>query len=782
MSEYFITHVEPKNLLKGREALFFLREIKEDGSRKSHLVELEIPHHIHTPYLSNKEVIDLSTEMEKEKEFDHLRLIRKTYSRSKGFLIAEGSKEDKLILPEQFICKKKSNEFRDPLDLNSPSRLLRWWYPPMMKVTSPNAIPDNPLHLGKRKFVSIEDIVNDSYAVIDIEVENWQIGKDHIFMVVYASPSQRIIYHDLPFPYFKHNNFKLVQFNSQKDLGQKLSETLHQDDPLWIYGHNIMNFDQMRIRDLTKAYNPSSNKHYPITKASQGLGRVLTKGRWTLDTYTYNFHHRNIRADNKLETVSDIKKSIDYQMQAELVVKARNGDHSAFRMLVEYCIEDGLYSEVEGQKLKQLITEKALHFRCSPDRICATSKLIVADEAWQRRYYMIKGNFRDSWKRERREELFSLDKFKLDLLNDGYKKGFFPKTNVLYLTPFLAGCKDLIEKRSPELLDRIKGSKDTIEKFDLMQTLNAEFSYVIEEAMKIYNLKNDSSNFFSKKQERAFYSLLQSLGLPQMKPIDFYRNIEKAITNTNHALDRYNIINRGPHFYFIEGNPNFERLERTLHGCYLGQGPAISLGKNKIVANPFEEDNLKRFIYQGLRVGHGMKTHFEKRVMWTVLEKIFAGEDLSNVKNYLNSEIKQFSEGKKNRESYFLKRKRRTYNKRLLNEVLRDLVGQEIHASYKNIYARINDRFSDETKKELQEIVDRCRDNYSYPFIIDLMDGIENPFPPKINLVYALDGPKDPLPEKAVFELDYQRYGQKAKEFLKEIYEILEPEQLELGL
>ena len=80
-----------------------------------------------------------------------------------------------------------------------------------------------------------------------------------------------------------------------------------------IYGHNIMGFDQIKLREITKAYHPATNETHPITKASMGLGKVISRGRFTLDTYRYMFNYRNIFSTNKLESLVDLDKSINYE-------------------------------------------------------------------------------------------------------------------------------------------------------------------------------------------------------------------------------------------------------------------------------------------------------------------------------------------------------------------------------------------------------------------------------------------------------------------------------------
>ncbi len=294
MSPYFITHTEPVHPQKGKEVLFFLRDAQ---NHKTKVIVKEIPHYFYTKAMPHAEAQMVLQEVQKLSTMAGITLELKRYNASKSFLRAVGSKEDRLRLPAPFLCQSESTDAQDPVGLNSPSGLLRKLYPPGMIINDPQAIPD-PEQIHSRKYVSLDEMVTDTHAVIDIEVEGWEHGQDKIFMVVYLSPHHKILFHDLPFPDQKYTESQLIHFTTQRELGAQLTTIVQQEDPLWIYGHNIMNYDQLQLRDLTQAYFPAANKYYPVVKSAQGLGRVLTKGRWTIDTYAYKFNYEKIHASN----------------------------------------------------------------------------------------------------------------------------------------------------------------------------------------------------------------------------------------------------------------------------------------------------------------------------------------------------------------------------------------------------------------------------------------------------------------------------------------------------
>ncbi|MEK6845549.1 MAG: hypothetical protein AABY26_02215, partial [Nanoarchaeota archaeon] len=454
MSLFFLTHVEPYHPLKGKEARFFVREQDlEKKVSRSHVVIQETPHYFLTTNLFPEDVSPFLMQLLNDEEIRNssLHFELKEYNRNRQFIRAEGSKEEQRILPPPFRCRGTEGEKQDPCGLNSPSKLLQWFYPPGMCLNSLKDIPlplETAAYRKKYGYIGLEQLLTNNYAVLDIETEGWEQGKDSIFMVVYVSPQRKIILHNFNFPELseqEQDGFSLIQFGTQLELGEKLPALLHEEDPLWLFGHNIMKFDQIKLRDITKAYAPAVNRYHPIYKSVQGLGRVLTKGRFTLDSYLYHSNHRNYHADNKLETVSeDFEKSINYKEQAELVIAARAGDTGAFQRLVGYCIGDGLATEKKGLELQGITAQKAYYFRTSPDRICAASRSTLSRSYWRRRHFLVKDTFEDSWKGwYQQEESFSLDQLKLKFIEKKFQRGFFPKAQIVYLTPFIAAATGL---------------------------------------------------------------------------------------------------------------------------------------------------------------------------------------------------------------------------------------------------------------------------------------------------------------------------------------------------
>ncbi len=796
---YFITHVEPRHPQKGQEVLFFLREVGSEGN-KSHVVVKEIPHYFYTPPLPREEAEYRFQQFREQPEFNHLNFEIKRYNQRRSFLRAEGSKE--AVLPKPFLCRGS----RDPLSLDSPTKLLRWLYPPGMLISSPQEIP-LPADIQRRPSVPLEQLVADSYAVLDIEVEGWEFGRDHIFMAVYKSPQRQVLFHDLPFTADEQEGFTLIPFSSPQDLGKKLTATLQEEDPLWLFGHNIMNYDQIRIRDLTGEYFPAVNQHYPITKSSQGFGRVITKGRWTLDTYGYHFHYQNFQASNSLGTLSDLKVPLGHQEQARLVVAARKGSKDAFQELVHYCIGDAHASEDLGLKARKRVAQKMILFRSYPDTICSTSKRTIGREFWQRRHFIFKGTFADAWKWQREEAKFSLDEFKQYLLRPGLEPGLYDDVQVLYLTPFIAGARPLAERMSPTLVQCIQSSTNPQEKFDLLQTINAQLADLVEESLKVLDpsllwsgTQREKARSYRKakqlllhpperteKQRIRLYCLFRYRGIHSIDPYPFLPGILSAVEKTNKFLEQHDLVNRGNYFHFVRRKVDVNELEESLSGCSLGRGKALCLRSGRTVADPFQAARTEQYVYEGFRPNSGEKTNFEKRLLQSLVRDIFSGRSFVVIKEYLDSELNDFCSGLKPREDYFLPMKARTYYTTVLGALLEErwrdsksTITEEIVSAFQAIQKRITQKFSKETRKLLAQVVRQASTDAGYPHFQELWQEILQPYPLQINLAYA-EGFPGRIPAGMADKLDLPRYKARVQRQFRDFYEILTPRQMKFG-
>ncbi len=782
MTLYFLTHVQPVHLVKGTLARFFIREYNPESRSKTHIREKEIPYLMYTKPYEESQLAQKVDLLASDLRYQHLNITAHQKPGGGSYLRAQGSKEDKDNLPT--IFQERHTQHRSP---RSPSEQLRWLYPPGLVLASPDDIPE-PTETNLRPRVSLEALLHDSYAVLDIEIEGWEQGKDQIFMVVYVSPANHAILHNLPFEDKIFNDFQLIRYQTQQDLGRLLTTIIETEDPLWLFGHNIMNFDNIKIRNLTKSYLPTPDSHYPVTKSAQGLGKVIARGRFTLDTYAYHFFHRNFYRDNKLETIGEFKKEIDYLEQAFLIDRAKEGDHASFATLVSYCSEDGLRTEKIAHRIKPIIALKAHHYQREPDSICATSKTALINDWWGRQYYYKNGLPPPKQKHDPNKPTISAPLIVNTSLYKDFKPGFHHQATIIAATPLLAAGHFLTSKRSGGLAEYYKLLTGSLEKLDAALTLQEEITPLI---IALSNLLNSPSLLLHERlPARALHQaneIFQRHGLTD-DPNRLIQNTFRVLNQMNSALRHAGVYNAGPTLYALERTIDSEALERKLYGVYLGEGQVLSLKPGVFVANPLHEKDPARFIYQGIRPTKGRKTNFEKRVLLKMVAHFFNKEPIIQIKQDLQEELAQFAAGKKEAQDYFISIKTRSFYRQEFREVLDYAVSsQENHSQthhsgqthtihdqlanfltkFKGLQHRIHDRFSVECKKELRAILKEGSSLFCYPYLLELHQGMEHPYPPTIDLLYpaGLHGQLRPILEG--WSPDYEKYTVKAKETFK---------------
>lgn len=777
--QFYITYVEPVNVQRGKEVSFYLREWdEEEGKGRSIKIVKEIPHYFFSENMRGEEAEEFYRNLEVP---EHLKAELVDYNSKKKFIRVEGSKEDYECLKGPFLCRGRGR--KDFLNMNSPSRLLRWAYPTFMKIED---IENIPLWSGirKRSYVDLEKAVKDNYAVLDIEVEDWEKGEDHIFMAVYVSPKQKVLWHDFsadgPFNLAIDTEFRIEKCTTQQDFGKKITQLLHEEDPLWIYGHNVMGYDQLQLRELTEEYYPSTDKHYPLTTSAQGLKRVISKGRFTLDTFSYMFRHFNLFMDNSLETLTGFTKSINYEEQSALVREARGGNRGAMEILLNYCAEDGLRAEEAGNQLKERAARIAWHYKKPIDIICTMAKSNLSADFWNRRYFLIKKTI-DGWSKtlaEKEDDPYFSFSSKL-------QRGYFDDVSVLYLTPELAGSKDIMQKKGDILWERLRNSTDPLERYELMGIMQADIHWLLQRSGQILRRERimfrigDFIPELTQREEAALYCLLKYRGI-NIDPGDWLRSVHEAFIDTERALQKYDAILEGGGLALIKGIINQEKLERGLYGCYLGRGKALCLNTDIFIANPFQVNDPARFIYQGIKMNNKFRTRWERGTLNNLVERVFRGDDFSKIRDNFREELACYQQGKHREEDYIIVAKRRTYGKQQMGRVL-EKVGGTLNERFEKIKPRISSTFTRDTEKELTRLVEDCQKEYAYPYLLELLEEIKNPYPPFVQLAYAMDSGGRLVPRMMAYRLDYETYGEKAQSYFGSFMAVLEGgEQLKL--
>jgi DNA polymerase elongation subunit (family B) len=767
---YFITHIEPLHPLKRREALIVVREQdRERGIYRSHNIVKEIPHIIVSRTKDNNDIEDFLARLEGDPQYAHIDFRKRRFSGRRSFIYAYCGKEDRRILPEDFICKSNAKDRKDPMGWNSPTRMLRWHYPPLTIVNSPADIPKMN---GRRRYASIDDVVNETFAAIDIEVEGWETGNDAIFMVIYYSSRSKVVMHNLPFADLFFDEFALVPVQSQNAFGERLTQLIAEEDPLWIEGHNIMQYDSITLREQTQAYFPATNSYKPITKSSQGLPRIITKGRFTLDTYPYLQNYLRIFQDQKLDTLARFRKSINYQEQAELVRRARTGDVHAFYRLLAYAIADVRSTHSLAQQYRENLVLQSRLFRRDPDSNCTTSKLTVAEDHWNRRYFLRRGTFPF---KQMEHKPVNLDQLKLKYMNTDWQSGFFEGVHMIYFMPFIRAFSPLFTADAEVLHAQMHRESRPEQRFGLAQTLNAYLSHIVCEYDRI--LQRDGMRLgervcsLSQRQKAAFSSLRKWYSLPPHDPVDVINAFADTIQQLHCALGRYRIINYSPYFYFIDGNVDRERLEKNDFGLHLGTGPVLSLGRNVVIANPFQEEDQRRFVYQGISPSRGKKSMFEKCLMQELIRKIFAREPLKNVKRYLTQHIRHYLSGRLPVEAYLLETNAESYYR---NEITRVLVQSGCERSVIEQWERQKRRVhaypQPDVRRYLEDFLGCMDKQFCGPVIRELVDNILHPYPAKVQWGYD-SGMELPLP--LFHSPDLPRYREELRKHFKGFFAVL---------
>ncbi len=762
---YYLTHLEPVHPRKGNDVRFFIREWDTENQQgKSHTLIKDIPHWMYTKILDQTKAEELHHHLQQNPAFSNLEFSLISYGKTRSLIRASGDKQWRETLGQPFLSKEQQ----------SATPLLRMRYPPLLQLDS-LTIPNNDKTSPPQKFISLEHLISDNYAVLDIEIESWEQGQDSIFMVVYQSPKNKIIFHNLPFPAPSWQNVQLIQYQTQSELGDKLTSLIQQEDPLWLIGHNIMNFDQLKLRNLTQDYLPSTNEHYPVSKSSiKGFKKVITKGRFTLDTLGYLRHFRNFFADNSLETSANFEKSITYAQQTTLVQQARAGDKQAFETLVSYCVDDGKRAAQLGLEILPRISTIAQTWHCDPDSICSTSKQQLAKQYWQQRYFS-RTNIRPTTPQYIEEQ--TKEQQERSTWNFGKPQIGIFEGEVLYLTPWLAASLPLLEKTAPTLLKTFQQEKHPLAKVELLQALTSHLEFIWHEAEHIVehqtiNPSTNSPNLKDSNLPSQSYLWYYNLGHFDLK--SWLEEINNKKNKTIKSIKHHGFINQGRNFTLVNGGIDSSHLENGLYGCYLGKGKILSLDKNKFIANPFAEHTIERLIYQGIDLTHGRHTPFEKKLLHHCLEQIFFHNNQQDLKSYIESNVLNYENGSLPTEEYLLAINQLTYLKKEIAEIMaRQQIAPELQQRYHKLQKSINQHLNPEQSKELNQIIELCHSNFSYPYLKELQQQIEHPYPPTLKMAYGADGPNRLLPLTLIAHLDYSFYAQRARNYLNPILSVL---------
>ena len=231
----------------------------------------------------------------------------------------------------------------DPLNLNSPTKILRFKHPLYSKY-NPNLSLDE--QVNDQDYRSVEDLeqtVEEVYqhylentAAVDLEVIDWTEEEQisgRIYAAILKSERENKLYitreawHNPEVrSQLKTKKADLVITEDEVDLAEKMNESAK--NYKYITGHNFDDYDQKHLiknKELKKAWSVTKNQ--------------------VLDTLPYTKNRIKITKNNRLESMIEFEKSLEYKEQEE---KIKSGNPEEINEVL-------LYTETDGDKQWDLI-------------------------------------------------------------------------------------------------------------------------------------------------------------------------------------------------------------------------------------------------------------------------------------------------------------------------------------------------------------------------------------------------------------------------------------------
>jgi len=707
----FITHTETDRKRDSNGVRFFMRELS-NGDPKSLTLDQEIQHTVVSREFSNQETSRLFRELEGDSRYEDFTFEKLSYGVNKSFIRAVGPRDRRHDLPDYFLTKH-ADVNGDPNSVDSPSRMVRWGYSPLSIVD----LDEGNLTLTGSA-VGIEQILEDRKCVIDVELKDWTTEHPEVSAVVFFTDS-----------YFGNyllsrydpgtreiDGAKVEVFDTQEGLVDRLRQLEREFDPLWVGGHNIPQ-DKKWLRDLPDdlVYTPGVDNSKPIVKSAQRrsedsveIKKMVTKGRFTVDTYRYATKYLNFLSDNRLETHATragfpYEKIINYDELAELIEGAEGGDQQAARILLQYTLMDGEASFRLMEHILPNVALKMATFHTDSDTVTSKSKLGLGYERWQRKFFNETGTFdnrhsRRYYSTEGRAigglgdstpnlERLTSDIIKRNLDASGKthliegRDGFFDEVHAVYLTPFIKAFSPVIgnDLDLRMLLSKMRGRDHADLKYDLAQTMNAA---LVTPTSKLHHYLIG-----------AGYELADQIGHPTLIPksdnltardwafgktygIELFFdgtlgnqwNINQNLFYAFHGsdsspgllefLEQADVVSYSDGLVFLQGDiDQIKRMENAGLLVHVGSGPAISTDK-KTVAKIGDTP-----VYQGFLPRRGAKSLYEVDLAMEFIETALNGATHEDLYGLLESGISRLDSGEVPKDKLLFRRKGQVYGK-----------------------------------------------------------------------------------------------------------------------
>ncbi len=512
---------------------------------------------------------------------------------------------------EEFGSFKETGSTTDPLHLNSHQRMLKWRFPIFSKVE----LKDGHIDFSKynqftQERVKLEEVLSDRICALDIEIEGWENGDskyEHIYMATWKSAKEHLLYTVYDPKISEAKGAKIIVCKDENDLITKLAEKEKEEDPLFLVGHNIQNFDRIKLREYGKrkgytGYKPGQNDDEPKIKSAV-IGKTLTLSRFDIDT-TYLRKNIGFLENNKLETHAqragfNFKKVMAHEDMPEKVARAKKGDVSAARELCKYTVEDGIISESLGKYCLEIILLKSYLFRCSPNDVCKTSEKELVDQLRQYEYFIKMNTHRDRnvFRKSRKKEVPDLDEIKFNFIGvKNAKIGRFSDAQMIYYSPFIEAFKDIIEHNpdAKNLLEKAKQFKNPDKKLDIIRTLNIYLAEPVEDFTRFlekygfkFGKRIDIKNFYvgeEKDKQKSLEDWILGQAYGSNKIVAPYKSINVATWNNKFCdeVERINKILENSSYINGKKFMIFEKLSEPI-GIDFGKGFLVSVEPKRYV-------------------------------------------------------------------------------------------------------------------------------------------------------------------------------------------------------
>ena len=394
----------------------------------------------------------------------------------------------------------------DPLNLNSPTKILRFKHPLYSNYSPDLSLEEQVNKEDYRRVEDLERTVEDVFdyylqntAAVDLEVVDWNEEEKisgRVYAAILKSEKENKLYLTKEAwktpeirSQLKTKEAELVFAEDELDLVKKIDESAK--NYKYITGHNFDEFDQ---KHLTKKYLKNS---WSIT-----TNRVL-------DTLPYLKNRVKIFKNNRLESMSEFEKSQSYEEQAKRVKSTNPSDVN----------KDIKYTETDGEQQWELIqkimknavaeaviTRKPLQsvFRAKPE--------LNFLEAEERKYFLNMNSHRDkhvknpNQQREKIKGKYSTKELLKELINDSESyeqiEGYLGR-NPLFFTSFFNVINETPEFKYLNKLHTFE--KDALLRDDLSTKILTGLSEAIED-VKEY-AESTSNKFGSDINSEKLYKL-----------------------------------------------------------------------------------------------------------------------------------------------------------------------------------------------------------------------------------------------------------------------------------